>query len=177
MNRAQVSETGMNSQELAALCVDHLRHEEALLAGALSILRAVEAAFAARRLEAFHEALAKHREFAGLIEDIERRRRSLRENLASWQQVAPEEATLSRLLADLHGHNKAALADAAVQVRRRAEELAQAHASVWVHLRIHLDAYRRLLRDLTNTAASSGRYGPAGVTESLDYRPMLLVDG
>ena len=43
------------------------------------------------------------------------------------------------------------------RVARRAEELAQTHAAVWVHLRIHLAAYRRLLRGAIAEAQNGGR--------------------
>jgi hypothetical protein len=46
-----------------------------------------------------------------------------------------------------------------------------------IHMRIHLEAYQRLLSDLTGSARSSGRYGPAGNAEASDYRPLIQVRG
>jgi hypothetical protein len=177
MISAHVRDNERLSQEAAALCASHLGHEEALLGAVLSILRAVQAALVARGLDALTTALAAHPEFARLIEDINVRRALFREVLARRLEVAPADATLRRVLAGLAGRARAELDEDIARVGRLAEEVASTHSSVCVHLRIRLDAYRRLLRDLTNTAASSGRYGPAGRTEALDYRPLLFIHG
>ena len=48
---------------------------------------------------------------------------------------------------------------------------------VSICLRIHLDAYQRILRDLTNSRQGSGRYGPTGNAESHDYRSLIQIHG
>ena len=84
---------------------------------------------------------------------------------------------MARALAGLPKAANAAIAADAARVQRLADELAAANYSVSVYLRIHLDAYRRVLRDLTNSAAASGRYGREGKTESHEYRPLIQIHG
>jgi hypothetical protein len=177
MKRDDISEKDPDSCELADLCADYLRCEEGLLAAVLALLRAMQAAFVARGLESLKTALGGHRECAKLIEDVNLRRQHFRDALARRLGLAAQDVTLARVLACLDGPAKTGVADAAARVGRLAEEAVLIHARVRIHVRIHLDAYRRVLRDLTNTAASSGRYGPAGRTESLDYRPLVFVHG
>jgi hypothetical protein len=177
MISAEVRDDEHGSREAAALCASYLEHEETLFRTALAMLRAIQAAFAARDPDALMTALAARADFARLIEDIDLRRRHFRDTMARQLGVGAAEATLPRVLASLEGTSRTERARDIARVGRLAEELAWAHSSVCVHLRIRLDVYRRVLHDLTNTAASSGRYSPAGRTEPLDYRPLLFIHG
>jgi hypothetical protein len=163
--------------DLAELCVSHLREEETLLRAAEPLVLAVKDAFSMRAQEAFVAALTRHQEFAGLLSRLHRLRTAFREALSRQMRVRPEQVTLSLALERVPEPAKRALAADAARIRRMADELAKTNYWISVHLRVHLDAYRRLLRDVTDTAAGSGRYGPAGKTESLDYRPLILIRG
>lgn len=165
------------SGELATLCGEHLRHEEALLVAALPLARAVKGAFGARGLEAFTAALTGHDEFARLIKEIGLKRQRFREAVARYLLVTTEEVSLPRALARLPALVRPTITALATRVRCLADELAATNDWIAVHLRVHLSAYRRILRDLTNTSAGSGRYGPAGNAESLEYRPMIHIEG
>jgi hypothetical protein len=171
------SEIHPDSQDLATLCTDHLRHEETLLAAALPLASAVRKAFTQRGFDAFAAALGRHADFAQLVDEMTVRRLRLREELAGRLGMAPKEITLAGALANLPDTAKAAVAAGAARVRRLAEELATTNYWVSVHLRIHLDAYRCILRDLTNTSTGSGRYGREGTPELLEYRPLLQIHG
>ena len=63
------------------------------------------------------------------------------------------------------------------RVRHLANDVVATNHRLSLHLRIYLDAYQRLLRDLTGTASGSGRYGPHGKAESLEYRPLIQIHG
>jgi hypothetical protein len=173
--RGNPSRSNSGSPELAALCANHLRDEEALLAAALPLVRAVKNAFGARGFDTFAAALGRHQEFAQMIEKMNVRRMHFRESLGRHLELPSQEVTLSAALARLPDHS--ALAADAARVKRLVDELASLNYWVSVHLRIHLKAYRNILRDLTNTRAGSGRYGPGGKAESLEYRPLFQIHG
>ncbi len=162
---------------LAQLCAAHLRHELELLAAALPLVRAVQEGFNLPDFAAFMPALASHGEFARLLHEIEVRRQWFREAAASHVHLPAREVTLTRVLASLPADDQVDLAAEAERLRQLAEEVAGINYRVSVHLRVHLGAYRRILRDLTNTSVGSGRYGPAGKSESLDYRPLIHIHG
>jgi hypothetical protein len=177
MNHANYATSAADAGDLAALCASHFRHEEALLSAALPIVRAVYAAFSERGFAAVPAALGGHQDFAGLIEEMNRRRQCFRDELARRLGIMAADVSLARVLNRLPASLQATVADSAARARRLAEELAATNFRVSVHLRVHLDAYRRILRDLTNSTTSSGRYGPAGKTESHEYRPLIQIHG
>jgi hypothetical protein len=163
--------------DLLALCARQLEREEALLAAALPIVRGMQAAFALQSLDAFVAALSGHAAFVKLLEEINTRRQAFRDELGQQLRIAAHKCTLASALAALPANVRPPLVAQAARVRRLADELAALNYRISIHLRIYLDAYRRILRDLTNTSASSGRYGPAGRTEAHDYRPLLQIHG
>jgi hypothetical protein len=177
MNSTHPFQSDTDSHDLTALCAAHLSHEKVLLAAALPVVRAVQVAFSLRRHAALAAALSGHQEVAKLIEEMRLRRQHFREAAARRLGIDPKDTTLARVLAGLPEAARAAIAQGAAQVRRLADELAATNYSVSIFSRIYLDAYRRILRELTNSAASSGRYRPAGGTESLDYRPLIQIHG
>jgi hypothetical protein len=69
------------------------------------------------------------------------------------------------------------LATELARVRGLAKELTVLNQRVAACLRIHLDAFQRILREVTNSQPSSGRYGPTGNAESHEYRPLLQLQG
>jgi hypothetical protein len=163
---------------LTSLCLDHLRQEEALLKAALPVAAGIRDAFSKHNLDAFAAALGGHRQLTRMIDDLQGKRRKFTESAARQLGAPSTEVKLSALQARLpDGPGKIAVADAAGRVRRLAQELAAVNFVVSVHVRVHLDAYRGILRDLTNTKTGSGRYGPAGRAETPDYRPMLQING
>jgi hypothetical protein len=164
-----------SNSKLADLCLEHLHKEEAMLKTALSIVGAIKNAFGERGLDVFATVLGRHRELTGMIADIQRRRRQFAEAAARQIGVPCEKITMSVALARLPSPARAAVAETASRVRGLAQELAAANFVVSVHVRVHLDAYRRILRDLTNTTAGSGRYCPAGNAEAVEYRPMMQI--
>jgi hypothetical protein len=171
-----VATNGLDDQPLARLCADHLHEEETLLRAALDIVTGVEAGLAGRASGAFPSALAVHAQFCQLILEMRARRDRFRQAVAGRLNLPPEKVTITRTLAGLEGPARA-LSDDAARVSGLADALAAATQKVSARLRVYLDCYRRILRDLTNTATSSGRYGPAGRAESLDYRPLLSIHG
>jgi hypothetical protein len=177
MGPAMLTKEEPDSQELAALCGEHLRQEGALLTAALAIVRGVQVSFSERGIGALIVALTSHHQFAKLIEEMKVRRQRCRAELTRLLDIEPKDATLTRALARLPVAHQASMAEQATRVRAMATELAGLNYRVSVHLRVHIDAYRRILRDLTNTAVSSGRYGPAGKTELQDYRPLIHIRG
>ncbi len=154
-----------------------LRDEETALAAALPLLRAAHEAFGQGNLDAFAKALTTHQQSLNLMEEINRRRQRFRAMLASRLDMEPTQITWADTLARVPIALRADLSVQVVRVRRGAEELASMAYALSVQLRIYLDAYRRLLRDVTNTASNSGRYGRAGTTESLEYCSMIQIHG
>jgi len=168
----------MNDQ-LATLCLNHLRSEETLLKSSLSIAKAIQDAFgvpAAAGLDAFAAALGRHRELTGMFSEIQRQRRQFVES-AIKLGVPGKTVTIASAQAHLTGPIQGTVAEAANRVLGLARELTAANFVLSVHVRVHLNAYRRILRDLTNTKDSSGRYSRAGHTETLEYRPLLQING
>jgi hypothetical protein len=162
---------------LATLCLDHLHNEAAMLTTALSIVGAIKKAFGERGLDAFTAALGRNWELTRIVADIQRRRRQFAESTAGRLGLPWQAVTISAVTAHLPENGRATVIGTANRVRTLAQDLAAANFVVSVHIRVHLDAYRRILRDLTNTRAGSGRYSPAGHAEVLDYRPMLQING
>jgi hypothetical protein len=165
------------SSELATLVANYLRQEEALLTAALPIVRALQCAFTQPGKTSVTPQLDRQQEFFKLMGEMHVQRQCFRRDLAQHLQIDPSSVNLEKALAGLPGPVRADYGGAVERVRQLAQDMAAANYEISVHLRIHLGAYRRILRDLTNTSAGSGRYGPAGTTESLDYRPLLTIHG
>ncbi len=169
--------TSQATSTTGALVANYLCQEEALLATALPIVRALQAAFMRPGKLAQSPEADRQQEFFRVMEEMHVGRQRFREELARQLQIGLGGATLERALAVLTDADREECASGLERVRKLAQDLAAANYEISVHLRIHLGAYRRILRDLTNTSAGSGRYGPAGKTESLDYRPLFHIHG
>jgi hypothetical protein len=171
---------GLNKKqtsELAAVVANYLHQEESLLTAALPIVRALQGAFTQPGKMSKLPQLDRQHEFFKLMGEMHGKRQCFRQDLARQLQRDPSSVNLEQALAGLPGPVRADFGGAVERIRKLAQDMAAANYEISVHLRIHLDAYRRILRDLTNTSAGSGRYGPAGTTESLDYRPLLIIHG
>lgn len=162
---------------LTMQCLEHVRQEETLLRAALPIVAGVQEAFDKRGMDAWTAALARHGDLVRMMDELQRRRRLFSETVARDLGLPAHQITLAVVQARLSPDLQAVVAEAVADVRTLAHELAAAIFILSVHVRIHLDAYRRILRDLTQTRADSGRYGPAGRAETLDYRPILQLNG
>jgi hypothetical protein len=165
------------TETLTTLCLDHLRNEQVMIKTALSIVGAIQSAFSVRGPDAFSEALGRHRELTAMFADIQHCRRQFAEAVSRLVRVPPEKITMPIVLPHLSETDQARITDATARARDLAQELTAANFVASVHIRVHLDAYRRILRDLTNTNIGSGRYCPAGNAESLEYRPMMQITG
>jgi hypothetical protein len=163
--------------DMVSLCASHLREEESLLAEALPIVRAVQDQFTRTTPVDLNQLGAQHQRFTRLIEETQRRRQRLREEVACPLQVPPHEVRISQVLQFAPPSVKEELLSQVERVRRMADEVVAANHRIALHLRIFLDAYQRLLRDLTRTASGSGRYGPHGNAESQEYRPLIQIHG
>jgi hypothetical protein len=165
------------TNDVTALCANHLREEEHLLTAALPIVRSVQDVFTRREPIALPELVQKHREIKQRIDDMQQRRQVLREQIAGRCKLAVQEVRLSRVLELLPTDARETLRVQLASLRRMADELTAANHRLSIHLRIYLDAYQSLLRDLTGTTSGSGRYGPRGNTEAPAYRPLIQVHG
>jgi hypothetical protein len=163
--------------DLADLLADHLRAEEALLTAALPVLRAVQAGFKDRSKDGLPTGTAEQQRLALLVNDMMERRRCWRGDLARRLQCPVGVVSVTRILERLPPDRRAPLRADADRVRDLARELVALNHWLSVHLRIYLDAYRRLLRDLTRTAHHSGRYGRAGKAEVNEFRPLIQIQG
>lgn len=164
-------------EDLAAFCAAQLRAEESALTVALPLVRAAQAAFAARDLASFVAALAGHEKSLKVMADINGRRRHFRAALARRLGGEARQVTWARAMAELPRETQAGLTEVVSRVRGLVEELAALSYALSIQLRIYLDAYRRLLRDVTNTGAASGRYGRAGIAEAHEYRSLIQIRG
>ena len=161
--------------DVAALCIAHLEEEERLLAGVLPILRAMEDAISQKRAEPLIDLMQRHQEALRLLDGISQRRRMWREEIAQHWQVAVSEVRLSRIVASLSQPNDAQVR--LTRVQSLATEVVAINHRLSIYLHIHLDAFQHLLRGLTGTPSSSGRYGRHGQAEACDYRPLIQIDG
>lgn len=174
MSRADVIP---GSGDLAELLTVHLQDEEAVLAAALPSVRAMKAALTQTGADRFPDVAEQHHAILNLLADIKLRRQRFREMLARRLQCPAETLTITFLLSQLPAHSQETLGALVERIRRMANEFVALNRWLTVHLRIHLDAYHRLLCDLTGTAHSSGRYGRAGKAETGDLRPLLQIRG
>jgi len=165
----------MSAVDLATLCADHLAEEERVLASVLAGLRALQEAFTQGSGGPIEHAALRHRDFTKQIDEMKLRRERMRTELANRLGLARHRVTLSRALEGIA--EPASLMAAAARVRQIADDVVRTNHWLAVHLRIHLGAYERILRDLTGTTSSSGRYGPRGKTEASAYRPLLEIHG
>ena len=167
----------LGASELADLLAIHLQDEEAVLTAALPVVRALKAALTERTAEPPPEPGEQHQAIIGLLVDIRTRRQRFRELLARRFDCAAETINVSRILNGLPAQPRATLGACAERIRRMASEVVEINRWLTIHLRIHLDAYQRLLCDLTGSAHSSGRYGPAGKAETGELRPLIQIQG
>jgi hypothetical protein len=166
-----------DSQAVAALCAGQLRDEETALAATLPLVRVAQDAFRQRDLESFVGALAGRQHSMQRMEEINLKRQAFRAALAGYLDIEPQQTTWAGALGRLPCAVQAELAEQLARVRGLAEELAATSHLLSIQLRIYLEAYRRLLRDVTNTSASSGRYGRAGAAEAHEYRSLIQIHG
>lgn len=162
---------------LATLCADHLAEEERLLTAALPMVRAISESLMHGEPVDVQHLLSRQSEIEAFLEEMTRRRQRLRETIANEISIPAADVCLSRVLERLPADAAGPLRDRLARVRALAEELAAMNYRLAVFVRIHLDAYRRLLCDLTGTASGSGRYGPQGKTEAPSYRPLIHIHG
>jgi hypothetical protein len=163
--------------DVVSLCTTYLAAEESLLEEALRLVHAVRARFGQNKGPIRTEMKEEFQKLANLVDDMKVRRRRFRMVLARWLQCDADDVTLSRVLTMLGPRQREAIEPAAERVRNMIGELVTINYRLAVHLRIHLDAYQRLLCDLTGTANSSGRYGREGKTETGDFRPVIQIQG
>jgi len=172
---------------LRDLIAEHLREEERLLCAAVPIAREVKLAFAQPRVDVLMDSLRGHEEFSRVLDDLRSRRRELGQEITKRIHPPPSPPfsrggagtplSLTRVIRLLPIAMQDPLLAQLAFVRQLAEELVHLNHWLSVHSRIHLDAYERMLQDLVGAAANSGRYGPQGKTELLEYRPLLEVHG
>jgi hypothetical protein len=162
--------------DVATMCAEHLRAEESLLEKALDLVRGARARFA-QTGKTTPESREPYQQLAGMVNDMKVRRRRFRNELGRRLHCEAESVTVTRILDSLPARQRDSIAPRAERVRTMIGELLTINYWLAVHLRIHLDAYQRLLCDLTGTANSSGRYGPEGKTENGDFRPVLQIQG
>lgn len=91
--------------------------------------------------------------------------------------MAPDAITVPIILGRLPIQDRPALEAEVARVRGLAEELTALNRQVSVFVRIHLDAYQRILRDLTHSRRGSGRYGRTGSAEGHEYRSLIQIHG
>src|SRR5262249_50951066 len=123
------------------------------------------------------EMVERHRTTAELLNDIKVRRERFRELLGRRMQCDADAITVTRVLQMLPADAQRELGGCVARIRAMAGEFGAIQRWLTIHLRIHLDAYQRLLSDLTGSARTSGRYGRAGESEANDYRPLIQVRG
>ena len=165
------------TSDIATLCANHLREEKRLLAAALPIVRAVQAALVQSPAALVLEIARDHQELTQLIDDMMRRRQVLREEIACRLNLAAADFSLSQGVRRLPTDSRDALQSQLTRVRQMASELVATNHRLSLHVRIFLDAYQWLLRGLTGTTSGSGRYGPQGKADTPMYRPMLQIHG
>ncbi len=162
---------------LPFLCTEHLRHEASVLASALQLLHALEADLRLPDGNGVALAFRRHAELAALIDDLQHQRTQFRAASARLLCAAPESITLGRVVDRLPEQDRSVLLNDLTRVRQMANELAANNRRVSIFVRVHLDAYQRILCDLTNSGRGSGRYGAAGNAESQEYRPLIQIHG
>lgn len=174
MTRAEVTS---GTEDLTELLTVHLQDEESVLAAAVPGVRALKAALTQIGHGRIPELAEQHQAILNILGDIKLRRQRFRELLARRLQCDAETLTITGLLPQLPARSQETLGACAARIRQMAHEFVAISRWLTVHLRIHLDAYQRLLCDLTGTAHSSGRYGPAGRAEAGDLRPLIQIRG
>ena len=167
----------MSPTDLAALCAEHLEQEEKLLAAVVPKVRALKEAFLRRQPDGIEQNLERQQEFLTAVSRIKVGRERLRMELAQHLRQRPIQTTITQAVETLPEPSRAALRASAARIRALAGELVTTIHWLAVHSRVHLDAYQRLLRDITGTRAASGRYGAAGKPEAAEYRPLFEIHG
>jgi hypothetical protein len=162
---------------LRRLCLDHLHREAEVLTAALAAVRAMDDAFGLHSPKGLALAISRHAQVAARIDELQRHRSQFREAAARLLAVAPNVVTVGVVLNRLPAHERSPIAAELASVRLLAQQLTPLNQRVSICVRIHLDAYQRILRDLTNSRQGSGRYGPTGAAESHEYQPLIQIHG
>lgn len=160
-----------------AVCVEHLGEEERMLRAALPIVRSVQSVVTRGDPAMVADLVQQHAELTGLVEVLQRRRQALRHELAQRLAIPAAEIRLVRVVQMIPGDVGQDVLLRLTRIRGMADELVTTNHRLSLHLRIYLDTYQRLLRDLTGTGNGSGRYGPQGKPELPDYRPLIHIHG
>lgn len=161
------------SPELLCLCTEQMSREASLLTCAAQAVQSVQAALLDPKSGDLSASAGLFVQFAELV----RQRDRFSTAAAGLLQLAPKAATLPVALAQLPPADRAPLAAELHRLRGLAKDVDASTRRLAVFLRIHLDAYRGILRGLTNSRSGSGRYGPTGTAETLDYRPLIQIHG
>jgi hypothetical protein len=163
--------------EVAALCRSHLHEEERLLDVALPTARAIQNQLSQGQPGHFSELAERQQSLVQVIRDVQTRRRAVRDDLARLLNIPPSAVRLSQVFAKLPVDTRASLQMRLARVRRLAAEQTTTNRRLALRIGIYLDAYQRLLHDLTGAGAGSGRYGPRGQADVPNYRPLIQVQG
>jgi hypothetical protein len=166
-----------STSDIATLCGVHLAEEERLLTSALPIVHAVQQQFTRREPGPLPGIDELHQELTQLIGAVQLRRQSLRAAIARRFNITAEDVRLSQIVDELPSASREALTVQMARVRKLADVLVASNHRLSLQLRIYLDGYQRLLRDLTGTAMGSGRYGPHGKADVAEYRSLIQVQG
>lgn len=172
-----MTQPGTTAVDLSTLCFRYLELAENLFAIVYPKLLAMQSAF---RKSATPDSVPNLADSPGLfaqIQEIQRQRRAVLDEIGSHLGLTSNVVTLSSILGKLPADARNALTNRADRLRRTTVEIASINLWLAVHLRIHLDAYQRLLIAITGTAAGPGRYGAGGKAELSDFRPLIEKRG
>lgn len=172
MNLREPATTCEHEARILALCEDHLKREETVIAHVLESLQGVRDAFLKRDLSHLPLLQFRQRELLAAEQHIAPEREKLRSSLAPLLGIAPTEVTLRTAafaLAEPARQRLVRRHSRLVEMVRAAEQLRRHNASLLNYARGFLDC---LLGGLT--AASSGEsYGPQGERREVCYGPFL----
>lgn len=163
--------------DISALCFRYLELAESLFAIVHPKMLAMQTAFRESYVADSVLNLLDSPDVMGQIQEIQRQRRAVLDEIGSRLGLKSDVVTLSSILGKVPVEARSALVTRADRLRRMTAEIASINLWLAVHLRVHLDAYQRLLVAITGTAAGSGRYGARGKAESFDFRPTIEKRG
>jgi hypothetical protein len=148
--------------EISALCLNHLRREEAVLLGKRDTLHNIHAALVRGNLDTMESLQQRQQEAVRTSDDSRHEREQFRNRIGTLLQLPPESVTISRVVAALPEAEREPLRVVWSRLLELAAEVDKLNGDIAALIDYCLGFTRRYLLDITGGGRPAEGYGPAG---------------
>jgi hypothetical protein len=176
MNVVVEEPPGRTMTELARLCVEHLRTEDAFWAQVLAALRALQQALSSGQWTTLAAAELLQQGLVQESANLHGARQSLRATLAAALQTPLSEVSLDRVVERLPAAERQLVLELRGRLRGQAHEVRRLTQACTLFANHHLQFIQRFFAELAGVGEGA-RYGPTGTLHAAACGPLLQARG